>query len=308
MHDTSQPLGRYRRAFTLIELLVVIAIISLLISILLPALGQARDAARRLREAAAGQQLMIAYHAYSVDNGDRLMPGYLDWDWLRGDPTNPRTPTILVTNETGERLNDLLGKRYPYRIAPYMADYDMRTLQIDPDLYAEYNSYESAPLSVFGKKREAAFSNNPTFGINGTYVGGDESRKAFNRSDVAEWGTPYIARTDQATFTDRLITFASARDWHVDIINERRVVPGHHRVDAPYYPDGAAAYASEDVRWDPEEEPDAFGFLDFRHQREAIVTHFDGHVEGLKLEELRDMRRWANQAYEPDWEPQPLQD
>ncbi|MCA9274017.1 MAG: prepilin-type N-terminal cleavage/methylation domain-containing protein [Phycisphaerales bacterium] len=62
---------RRRRGFTLIELLVVIAIISLLISILLPALGSARKRARVLLDLNNLRQHGIASASYGAENNDR---------------------------------------------------------------------------------------------------------------------------------------------------------------------------------------------------------------------------------------------
>jgi prepilin-type N-terminal cleavage/methylation domain-containing protein len=56
------------RGFTLIELLVVITVIALLIAMLLPALGKAREAAIRLRCAANQRGIALASSIYADDN------------------------------------------------------------------------------------------------------------------------------------------------------------------------------------------------------------------------------------------------
>ncbi len=72
-----------RKAFTLIELLVVIAIIAILIALLLPAVQQAREAARRTQCKNNLKQIGIAMHTYH-DTYKSFASGLIggtSWSW-----------------------------------------------------------------------------------------------------------------------------------------------------------------------------------------------------------------------------------
>ncbi len=104
------PTQQRRTAFTLIELLVVISIISLLMAILLPALGQARRSSYKIQCGSNLRQLQIAHAAYTVDNQEIIIPSE-----LYGLGSNAWAMTGWITSDTAVTFGLNNGHYFPGR-------------------------------------------------------------------------------------------------------------------------------------------------------------------------------------------------
>ncbi|UCG56502.1 MAG: type II secretion system protein [Phycisphaerales bacterium] len=82
-----------RAAFTLIELLVVIAVIALLMGLLVPVLGKAKEQARRVACMGNVRQFIVGIQAYAGDYGQHLPIGLSDAQ----DPEDEHTPILSKT-------------------------------------------------------------------------------------------------------------------------------------------------------------------------------------------------------------------
>lgn len=194
----------YDTAFTLVELLVVVAIVALLIGILIPTLGAAREQAEKVVELSAVRNLMLGHQMYAEDHGGRLISGY--------DTQAP------AHGPNGQSLGFPENARYPWRLVPYLDRTVEQTILVHQRLQ---------DVSEEGQLNTYAVSVMPSFGINGEFVGGT-------------WGGPYnnwlvdrgvtVRKAFEAHQPSELIVFASARGG----ISGKDPVLGYHLVQPAY--------------------------------------------------------------------------
>jgi prepilin-type N-terminal cleavage/methylation domain-containing protein/prepilin-type processing-associated H-X9-DG protein len=114
----TRPIHRDRKAFTLVELLVVIGIIALLISILLPSLGKAREAAARIKCGSNMRQIGMAINMYLVENKNTYPPAWF--------PGNQASSAAGIGSDFGEvdANKNPMNATYVTLIAKYLGPFN----------------------------------------------------------------------------------------------------------------------------------------------------------------------------------------
>lgn len=130
MKMTRLPSQGLSSGFTLVELLVVIGIIALLISILLPALNKAREAATTTGCLSNLRQMGLAAHMYSQDNKGFLPPTHA---WGANGMLNPTHPV----NASGNQI--WWSYLTPYLVSSVSVRNDLKTLTAAEQ--EEYNAF-----------------------------------------------------------------------------------------------------------------------------------------------------------------------
>ncbi len=278
-----RPTNR-RAAFTLVELLVTMAIIALLLGLLLPTLRAVRAAGRQTLEMSAARQLMVAYNGYANVHNGAVLPGY----WPQGQ----------AMDASGNPINAIAARRYPWRIAPYL-DYSFRGLYLNEneDLLEKLEN-EDPWLYRY------AVSLFPSLGINGTWIGGDSDDGGFHDTYLEVFGRFYVTRMAEAIRPEQLLVFASARGNDPFGPLDSGVFEGWFRIQSPYFT-ASMGYRWQSDEFDKSDPPVNYGYLSPRYGGSAVVAFLDSHVGMLSKRQLKDMRYWANQATSADWGMEP---
>ena len=110
-----------RKAFTLIELLVVIAIIALLMSVVMPSLRKAKDAAKVMVCASNQHQCLVGVLGYAASNDGIMPPAIMKTTAGMAAAGTPHSWTNLINYHPGNPVADNSGALYTY-LGDYLPD------------------------------------------------------------------------------------------------------------------------------------------------------------------------------------------
>lgn len=271
-----------RVGFTLVELLVVISIMALLMGLLLPVLGLARDTAKQCRDYSNLRQVMIGYSVYQNDFRDHVMWGY--------PPATVEGEPVQARRSDGALITGLSAQRYPWRLIPYLND-AWSLLQPDYDLVSDPAANEYS-LSIA-----------PNYGLNATYFGGSFAVNSDGfAGDIPNRGQHVVFKNGETRRPGELIVFAEcqARLGENPTFGNALSSDGSFFVDAPRL-GNAEVWRAEGNDIISQRPTTNTGLPVGRYSTAISTAFFDGHVASVDPMTLDDMRLWANWADDADY-------
>lgn len=329
MHTRTNRLERH--AFTLIELLVVISIIALLIGILLPALGQARSAARSLVDQSQLRSIGQSQSFYMSSNDDQYAcTTTTGWSGHVPNPSAGNTRyvggTSAVTPVTiSDFTSPIMGEELGFaatraeRMAGILNDFsDPAARVLNDELFgaaSDKTEFEEVAASRGYRQvsylMPGAFAHWGTPGaafVPGQGFGGDKARyeKLYGASPrLWEAGPATQVRTPRG-FRPKL-NFVGNPSLKVIVADGTRFLARGNVLDfdvAAVTQSANSTFTSGTPQWKGDV---AYGQvssqgtsplnqeLSFRHPNNSLnAAFFDGHTENLTQKEVwTDMARWA---------------
>ncbi|QDU32093.1 hypothetical protein KS4_01220 [Poriferisphaera corsica] len=270
--------------FTLIELLVVISIIAMLIGMLLPALSNARVAAMSVRNRSNLKQVLVAGELYANEYDGELLYGY-------APPTLGGVGFDVEAN--GLKLSFPVTSRYAWRLSPYFSG--IWEVMYDHTALPEVPRVGEDASTAFEKAY--AISVTTGFAPNSVFVGGHHSVAFFKGFRPAGWSYERNVG-EHVVFKRSEIRNASGLIWFTEV---QQVLTGDLVEGNGFY--WATPPVANGRKWDVEDgemvvsnQGIGMGLPKGRYGEVTSSGFLDGHVEGLRAEELLDMRLWYQGA------------
>lgn len=208
-----------RTGFTLIELLVVIAIIGILVSLLLPAVQAAREAARRAQCSNNLKQIGIALHLHHEANG-RLPAGWVGYR----DPVTKQQPLPLGRP----------GWAWSVWILPYLEQESLYNNQINLELPVTDHRHDAARRALIPTFRCPSDSGQSRSTLGGFEVSTSNYVGVFGSNDLhAAW----TAAASGGQCTGNGVFYHNRRHRFEDILDglSKTLIVGERATKNEYY-------------------------------------------------------------------------